>query len=100
MRLRRVIILLTALATVSLLLFSVSPSSSREQRLYQQIARQTSVCPQISDVLRPGRDTKDQLIACIKTAPVKQGAALYGVMGGLGLFVLWRSRQRRKTDET
>lgn len=97
MRLRWFTAISTVLTIVSLFFALPSPC---EQRLYQQITRQTAVCPQISDVLRSWSDTKDQLIACIKTAPVQQGAALYGAMGGLGLFVLWRSRRRRKNDET
>lgn len=100
MRLRWFIIVLAVLIMVYVFF---APPSIREQRtnqMYQQIARETTVCPQISDVLRSWRDTKDQLIVCIKTAPVQQGAALYGVMGGLGLFVLWCSRRRKKTDET
>jgi hypothetical protein len=97
MRLRWFTAISTVLTIVSL--FFVLPSP-REQRLYQQITRQTAVCPQISDVLQLGRDTKRTLIACIKTMPVQQSTALYGVMGGLGLFVLWCSRRRRKTDET
>lgn len=101
MRLRCFTIVRTNLATISFLLNLDPPTSSPyEQRMYQQIAWPTVVCTRISDVLRPGRDMKEASISCIKTAPVQQGAALYGAMGGLGLFVLWRSRRRRKNDET
>jgi hypothetical protein len=53
MRLRRFTAISTVLTIVSLFFALPSPS---EQRLYQQITRQTAVCSQISDVLKLGRD--------------------------------------------